>query len=112
MPKRKFTEAEIIAALKQGEAGRTLIEVAREMGVSKHTVYAWKAKYGGMSPPSRLAGKAQRLRDFPFQDALQYLQPRFPAFSDADRSRSRAGRENHPALGAAHSAAHKKAPAA
>lgn len=57
MPKRKFTEAEIIAALKQGEAGRTLIEVAREMGVSKHTVYAWKAKYGGMS-----VSEAQRLR--------------------------------------------------
>ncbi len=36
MPRRKFTEAEMIAALKQGEAGRTLIEVAREMGVSKH----------------------------------------------------------------------------
>jgi putative transposase len=57
MPKRKFTEAEIIAALKQGEAGRTLIEVAREMGVSKHTVYAWKAKFGGMS-----VSEAQRLR--------------------------------------------------
>ncbi len=57
MPKQKFTEAEIIAALKQGEAGRTLIEVAREMGVSKHTVYAWKAKYGGMS-----VSEAQRLR--------------------------------------------------
>lgn len=57
MSKRKFTEAEIIAALKQGEAGRTLIEVAREMGVSKHTVYAWKAKYGGMS-----VSEAQRLR--------------------------------------------------
>jgi hypothetical protein len=46
MSKRKFTEAEIIAALKQGEAGRILIEVAREMGVSKHTVYADASRSG------------------------------------------------------------------
>jgi putative transposase len=57
MARRKFTEAEIIAALKQAEAGRSLIEVAREMGVSKHTVYAWKAKFGGMN-----VNEAQRLR--------------------------------------------------
>ena len=44
MPKRKFTEAEIIGAIHQVDAGRTCIEVAREVGVSKHTVYAWKAK--------------------------------------------------------------------
>ena len=38
----------MIAALKQVEAGRTVDDVAREQGVRKHTVYAWKAKYGGM----------------------------------------------------------------
>src|ERR1051326_1687414 len=32
-------------------------ELGRELGVSKHTIYAWKAKYGGMS-----VGEAQRLR--------------------------------------------------
>ena len=31
------------------DAGRTAIEIGREMGVSKHAIYAWKAKYGGMS---------------------------------------------------------------
>jgi len=35
-------------ALKQVEAGRAVEDVARELGVSKHTLYAWKAKYGGM----------------------------------------------------------------
>jgi putative transposase len=44
----KHTEAAIIAALKQVEAGRKAKDGAREQGVSKHTVYAWKAKYGGM----------------------------------------------------------------
>jgi len=36
----------MIAALKQLEAGRKAEDVAREYGVSKHTIYAWKAKYG------------------------------------------------------------------
>jgi putative transposase len=44
----KHTEAQIIAALKQIEAGRSVEDVGRECGVSKHTIYAWKAKYGGM----------------------------------------------------------------
>ena len=48
MAKRKDSEAEIIGALKQLEAGRTAADVAREVGVSKHTVYAWKAQYGGL----------------------------------------------------------------
>lgn len=38
----------MIAALKQMEAGRKAEDVARGVGVSKHTLYAWKAKYGGM----------------------------------------------------------------
>ncbi len=48
MGKGKHSEAQIIAALKQVEAGRATEDVARECGVSKHTIYAWKAKYGGM----------------------------------------------------------------
>jgi len=44
----RHTEAQIIAALKQVEGGRSLEDVAREVGVSKHTIYAWKAKYGVM----------------------------------------------------------------
>ena len=44
----KHSEAHIIAALKQLEAGRKAEDVAREVGVSKHTISAWKAKYGGM----------------------------------------------------------------
>ena len=43
--------------LKQVEAGRKVEEVGREIGVSKHTIYAWKAKYGGLE-----VNEAQRLR--------------------------------------------------
>ncbi len=48
-------------ALKQVEAGRKVEDVAREVGVSKHTLYAWKAKYGGMDVSQ--AQEAKQLRD-------------------------------------------------
>jgi putative transposase len=57
MSKSKHSEAQMITALKQVEAGRTAEDVAREYGVSKHTIYAWKAKFGGMD-----ASEAQKLR--------------------------------------------------
>jgi putative transposase len=57
----KHTEAEMIGALKQLEAGRRAEDVAREVGVSKHTIYAWKAKYGGMDVSQ--AQEAKQLRD-------------------------------------------------
>jgi putative transposase len=57
----KHTEAQIIGALKQIEAGRKAEDVAREVGVSKHTIYAWKAKYGGMDVSQ--AQEAKQLRD-------------------------------------------------
>jgi putative transposase len=61
MSRSKHTEAQMIAALKQVEAGRTVDDVARERGVSKHTIYAWKAKYGGMEVSE--AEEVKHLRD-------------------------------------------------
>ena len=61
MSKSRHTEAEMIGALKQLEAGRKTEDVAREVGVSKHTIYAWKAKYGGMDVSQ--AQEAKQLRD-------------------------------------------------
>ena len=61
MSRSKHTEAAIIAALKHVEAGRKVEDVAREQGVSKHTVYAWKAKYGGMDVSE--AEEVKHLRD-------------------------------------------------
>lgn len=68
MSKRKVTEAQIIAAIHQGDAGRTCVEVAREIGVSKHTIYAWKAKYGGLN-----VSEAQRLRQLEENRRLKQL---------------------------------------
>ena len=44
MSKSSHTEAEIIEALKQVEAGRNAADVGRQYGVSKHTVYALESK--------------------------------------------------------------------
>jgi putative transposase len=48
MKKVKFTESQIVAALKKQEAGMIVKDIAREMGISDATFYNWKAKYGGM----------------------------------------------------------------
>jgi putative transposase len=61
MSKSRHTEAQMIGALKQVEAGRKVEDVAREVGASKHTLYAWKAMYGGMDVSQ--AQEAKQLRD-------------------------------------------------
>ena len=60
MSRSAHTEAQIVGAVKQVEAGRKAEEVAREMGVSKHTIYAWKQKYGGMEVSEAQEVKALR----------------------------------------------------
>ena len=64
MGKGKHTEAQMIEALKQVEAGRSVEEVGRHYGVSKHTIYGWKAKYGGMT-----VSEARRLKELEQENA-------------------------------------------
>jgi putative transposase len=44
----RFSEEQIIKSLKEVEAGRTIPEICREMGISDATFYTWRRKYGGM----------------------------------------------------------------
>lgn len=48
MKRTKFTESQIVAAIKKQESGILAKEISRELGVSEATFYNWKAKYGGM----------------------------------------------------------------
>lgn len=48
MKKTKFTESQIIKALKENEQGRSVPEIARELGIDKSAFYYWRNKYGGM----------------------------------------------------------------
>jgi len=74
--KSKFSEAEIIGAIKEMEGGATMTETARKMGVAINTVQRWRAKFGGMTVSEaqekrRLEDENRRLRQLVAQFALE-----------------------------------------
>ncbi len=48
MKKSKFSDSQVLAIIKQAEAGAPVPQVCREHGISSATFYKWRAKYGGM----------------------------------------------------------------
>jgi putative transposase len=48
MKRKRFTEEQIIAVLREHEAGAKTGDLARKHGISEATLYNWKAKFGGM----------------------------------------------------------------
>jgi len=62
--KSRYTEEQIILALKEHEAGRTTAQICRKLGVSEQTFYRWKAKFGGMdvADAKRLKGLEEENR--------------------------------------------------
>nr|WP_261602714.1 transposase [Photobacterium sp. TY1-4] len=62
MKKSRYTDSQILAILKQAEAGTPVPELCREHGMSSATFYKWRAKYGGMD--------RVRLRMFNFRTAV------------------------------------------
>ena len=64
MKKQRFTEEQIIAVLKEQEAGAKAADLCRKHGISEATFYNWKAKYGGLD-----VSEAKRLRTLEEENA-------------------------------------------
>ena len=58
MKANRFSEAQIVASLKQHQSGQSIVQIAREHGIGEATFYNWRQKYGGME-----AFELKRLKD-------------------------------------------------
>jgi len=76
MKKSKFTESQIIKSIKEIESGRCVEDVARDLKVSKGTIYTWRKKYSGMEVShlkrlKELEAENQKLKRMFADQALQ-----------------------------------------
>ena len=76
MKKSKFTDSQIMAALKKAEAGIAVPDLCRELGISVATFYKWRSRYGGMdasmmSRMKELEEENRRLRKMYMDEKLK-----------------------------------------
>ncbi|SPU50453.1 Transposase [Bordetella trematum] len=76
MKRSRFTDSQIMDALKRAEAGLAVPELCRELGISSATFYKWRSKYGGMdvsmmSRMKELEAESARLRKMYVEEKLK-----------------------------------------
>ena len=64
MKTSKFTETQIVNALKEHDNGRKADDISRELGISNATFYKWKERYGGLE-----ASDLKRLKDLEHENS-------------------------------------------
>ena len=62
MKRSKFSDEQILAIVKEGEAGRKVHDLCRAYGITEQTYYRWKAKYGGMELSECSGSSSSRTR--------------------------------------------------
>jgi putative transposase len=75
--KSRYTDSQIIAILKQAEAGAPVPELCREHGMSSASFYKWRSKYGGMDASlitrmKELEDENRRLKKMYAEERLKY----------------------------------------
>lgn len=77
MKTSRFTDSQIIAILKQAEAGSPVPELCREHGISNATFYKWRSKFGGMD--ASLMARTKELEEENRRLKKMYVEERLKA---------------------------------
>jgi putative transposase len=98
MKRSKFSDEQILAIVKEGEAGRKLADLCRTYGITEQTYYRWKAKYGGMDL-IRIGGRLNYVdrRPLTFQgESVRALRDGGPEHRAGRSKRGGPGRRHQP----------------
>src|SRR5918993_3320480 len=96
MKRSKFTDEQILAIVKEGEAGRKVADLCRTHGITEQTYYRWKSKYGGlelseMQRLKQLDDENRRLKQIVAEQTLDIQALRRWSQKNGERHRSARG---------------------
>nr|ULG12089.1 transposase [Serratia entomophila]ULG19688.1 transposase [Serratia proteamaculans] len=77
MKKSRFTDSQIMAILKQAEAGTPVVELCREHGMSNGSFYKWRSRFGGMD--ASMMARLKELEDENLRLKKMYAEERLKA---------------------------------